>query len=156
MRPSSASIYQLQSTSQLLPLHARLYASKKSKGNNKKPSKQLEDDDEVYDAPSKAKGAKKGKAKFVQDDDAAMAEADEGVYFKVYELSMDEAVDRLKVGLKSVVGRVGRVSPGKKSISAALERARKHLFRETHLELHSVQTYWTVSRWRMRLGSGVH
>lgn len=92
------------------PFLSRAYASKKKAG--KKNTAVIEDDDEPAPVAKGGKG-KKGKGKFVEEDDAGANGEDQGSFdLKAVESSMDEAVDKLRVGLKSVVGRVGRVSPG--------------------------------------------
>lgn len=91
-------------------LLVRSYASKKSKGG-KKSAATFEEDDE----PALAKGGKgkKGKGKSFVEEEVVAGGGDEVRFdLKAVELSMNEAVDKLRVGLKSVVGRVGRVSPG--------------------------------------------
>lgn len=91
-------------------LLSRSYASKKSKGG-KKAAAAFEEDDEP--APAKGKSGKKGKGKSFAEEEVAAAGGDEVRFdLKAVEQAMDEAVDKLRVGLKSVVGRVGRVSPG--------------------------------------------
>ena len=87
------------------PFLSRSYAAKKSKG--KRGTAVVQEEEEVV--LPRGKGVKKGKGKFVEEDEVA-----EGVSFdlKALEKTMEDAVDRLRVGLKTVVGRVGRVSPG--------------------------------------------
>lgn len=88
----------------------RSYASKKSKGK-KSGAAAVEEDDDF--APAKGKGGKKGKGKSFAEDEVASAGSEEVRFdLKAVEVAMDESVDKLRVGLKSVVGRVGRVSPG--------------------------------------------
>jgi hypothetical protein len=91
-------------------LLSRSYASKKSKGGKKAAAAVEEDDDPT---PAKGKGGKKGKGKSFAEEEVAGDGGDEVRFdLKAVEQAMDESVDKLRVGLKSVVGRVGRVSPG--------------------------------------------
>ncbi|SGY40147.1 BQ5605_C003g02329 [Microbotryum silenes-dioicae] len=85
----------------------RSYAKGKSKKATSKVSEPAED---VTSSDADTKRGK-GKAKFVQ---AQQLTNDENLGvcdLKTLEASMDEAVDKLRVSLKAVVGRVGRVSP---------------------------------------------
>jgi hypothetical protein len=117
-RPSPCSCrpaYAAPSLPFLLP-QSRSYASKKK---GKRSSASTADDDDDDDAPAasqpKGKGVKKGKAQFNTEEDQAANGGDAvvGAFdMKLLEASMDDAVQKLRVALKSVVGRVGRVSPG--------------------------------------------
>ncbi|KAM0746253.1 ribosome recycling factor [Meredithblackwellia eburnea MCA 4105] len=100
---------------------ARTYASKKKSGGGKKvagissSSKkgiQEEEEDEDY-AGRKGKKKKGGGKAFEEDedDDERAGETEARFDLKLLEREMDEAVTRLRVALKTVVGRVGRVSP---------------------------------------------
>lgn len=97
----------------LSPFLSRSYASKKKGGKKSSAALEEEEDEPVA---VKGKGGKKGKGKssFVEDELAvADTGSDEGSFdLKTVEASMDDAVDKLRVGLKAVVGRVGKVSPG--------------------------------------------
>ncbi|SCV67062.1 BQ2448_5708 [Microbotryum intermedium] len=85
----------------------RGYAKAKSKTARSKASESTEDF--AFAAVDTKKG--KGKAKFVQAQDLASDES-AGVYdLKALEASMDDSVDKLRISLKAIVGRVGRVSP---------------------------------------------
>jgi hypothetical protein len=98
---------------------ARFYA-KKAKGGGagggKKGASKSVAAEIDQDEPSPVmKGGKKGKGKggFVQDMVEPTAADSEGAYdLTALEKSMDDAVEKLRVGLKTVVGRVGRVTPG--------------------------------------------
>lgn len=115
-RPST----RLQSPPPAVAAASRTYAKKAKSGSSahhKKgsSSKAVEEQQNVVAAAKGKKG--KGKGGFLDTDPDAMVEtvaADEvGVYdLKILETEMDNAIERLRVGLKSVVGRVGRVSPG--------------------------------------------
>ncbi|GAA5867681.1 hypothetical protein JCM3774_003373 [Rhodotorula dairenensis] len=74
-----------------------------------KPSKKAEDDAE----PGGGRGKKaKGKGKMLTEDDLLERQLP-GEHFelKVLEAKMQEAIDRLRVSLNNVVGRVGRITP---------------------------------------------
>lgn len=93
----------------------RGYASKK-KGGGKKGQSDAYDEDTV-DEPErvvKGKGVKKGKGGFASEEVASETTGGGSGSYEAgrLEKGMDEAVDKLRVGLKAVVGRVGRVSPG--------------------------------------------
>ncbi|KPV76869.1 uncharacterized protein RHOBADRAFT_42082 [Rhodotorula graminis WP1] len=86
--------------------HLGLVRTKKTKA--KKP------DDPDYDStpPSKGKGKKHGKGHMVTEQELLDTQLPgEQFELKQIEDHMDAAVDRLRVALKQVVGRVGRVSP---------------------------------------------
>ncbi|BGP19025.1 hypothetical protein JCM10213_009265 [Rhodosporidiobolus nylandii] len=102
--PSSSS-----SPTALPLLHLR---TKKTKASNKKPAKPFEDEETDDVAPGKGKGGKKGKGKMLTEEELADTQLPGEVFeLKVLEGKMADAVDRLRVGLKQVVGRVGRVTP---------------------------------------------
>ena len=85
----------------------RSYA-KKVKNSSSNRVEAQEEPEESYSKQKKGKG--KGKSFATEDEiDLSGAKFD----LAAIELSMEEAIDKLRVGLKSVVGRVGRVSPGK-------------------------------------------
>lgn len=104
-------------------LRTRLYAKKAkgggSSGGGKKGSSKsaaLDDDEPV--AVKGGGGGKKGKGKggFVEDMIEPNVADSEGQFdLTKLETTMDDAVEKLRVGLKSVVGRVGRVTPGQSS-----------------------------------------
>ncbi|GAA6012642.1 hypothetical protein JCM10207_009066 [Rhodosporidiobolus poonsookiae] len=96
--------------SSALPLvHLR---TKKTKASNKKPAKPFDEDVDDGPAPGKGKGGKKGKGKLLTEDDLTDTQLPGEVFeLKVLEAKMTDAVDRLRVGLKQIVGRVGRISP---------------------------------------------
>ncbi|GAA6053682.1 hypothetical protein JCM3770_001694 [Rhodotorula araucariae] len=84
-----------------------LVRTKKTKA--KKPT---QDDDDVDLAPQKAKGKRAGKGHLLTEDQLVDKQLPgEQFHLKRLEADMDAAIDRLRVGLKQVVGRVGRVSP---------------------------------------------
>ncbi|GAA5871924.1 hypothetical protein JCM8547_003305 [Rhodosporidiobolus lusitaniae] len=87
--------------------------TKKTKASTKPGKKAKEDDDEFeHDAPGKGKGGKKGKGKLLTDNDLTDMQLPGEVFeLKVLEQRMADSVERLRVGLKQVVGRVGRVTP---------------------------------------------
>ncbi|GAA5829015.1 hypothetical protein JCM11251_004098 [Rhodosporidiobolus azoricus] len=90
------------------------YRGKKTKASNKKGKQVVEEEDE-FDAdaaPGKGKGGKKGKGKMLTEEELQDMQLPGEVFeLKKLEERMAEAVDRLRVGLKQVVGRVGRVTP---------------------------------------------
>ncbi|GAA5885034.1 hypothetical protein JCM6882_007203 [Rhodosporidiobolus microsporus] len=93
-----------------LPLvHLR---TKKTKAS-KKPGKQVvEEDDDFEPAPGKGKGGKKGKGKMLTEEELSDTQLPGEVFeLKKLEERMADAVGRLRVGLKQVVGRVGRITP---------------------------------------------
>lgn len=86
------------------PFLTRGYAKKKDKSRASEP----ELEEEVYSKEKKGKG--KGKGAFVDD---TLEESSVGAYeSKSIAQGMDSALERLSVALRTVVGRVGRVSPG--------------------------------------------
>lgn len=109
------------SSSCFVSIQSRSYASKKGKGaSSGKGSKQVEVEEEDDYTPVKGKGIKKGKGLGFNDDSSASStstasgSAGEGVFdMKLLEKNMDESIEKLRINLKTVVGRVGRVSPGK-------------------------------------------
>lgn len=89
----------------LLPSH-RSYA-KKVKNSSSSRAEPQEEPEEVYSKQKKGKG--KGKSFATEEE----VETSVGKFdLAAIETSMEESIDKLRVGLKSVVGRVGRVSPG--------------------------------------------
>ncbi|TNY23340.1 ribosome recycling factor-domain-containing protein [Rhodotorula diobovata] len=79
-----------------------------------KKTKAKKQDDADYDPtpPSKGKGKKHGKGHLVTEQELLDTQLPgEQFELKVLETNMSDAVDRLRVALKQVVGRVGRVSP---------------------------------------------
>ena len=90
----------------LVPSH-RSYA-KKVKNNSSARAEVQEGPEELFSKQKKGKG--KGKS-FATEDELDLS----GAKFNLaaIEADMEDAIDKLRVGLKSVVGRVGRVSPGK-------------------------------------------
>ena len=97
---------QLLARPALLPSH-RSYA-KKVKHSSSARAEPREEPEEAYSKQKKGKG--KGKSFATEDDvDSSVGKFD----LAAIETSMEESIDKLRVGLKSVVGRVGRVSPGK-------------------------------------------
>ncbi|BGP45474.1 hypothetical protein JCM10450v2_001293 [Rhodotorula kratochvilovae] len=86
-----------------------LVRTKKTKA--KKPAQQ-DDDDFDPAPPAKGKGKKGGKGHLLTEDQLLDTQLPgEQFELKRLEADMENAVDRLRVGLKQVVGRVGRVSP---------------------------------------------
>lgn len=113
-RPSSLLPLSSSSPTPLPLLHLR---TKKTKASTKKGKPAVEEDDEFEPAPGQSKGkgggGKKGKGKgFVEEELLDTQLPGEVFELKVLEQRMAESVDRLRVGLKQVVGRVGRVTPG--------------------------------------------
>lgn len=100
-------------------IQSRSYASKKGKSSSSgKSSKQEEPEEEDY-TPVKGKGIKKGKGSGFNDTSNSSSgsssgeDTGEGIFdLKVLERNMDESIEKLRINLKTVVGRVGRVSPG--------------------------------------------
>ena len=79
-----------------------------------KPSKKVENDSEAGRGGANAgKKGGKGKGKMLTEDDLLERQLP-GEHFelKVLEGRMQEAIDRLRVSLNTVVGRVGRITPG--------------------------------------------
>lgn len=102
----------------LAPSLSRSYASKKSK----KGAATFDDDADVAEIEAKGKGKKgKGKGKALLDEADLVADAHSDGVFDLGKLeeSMVDAVGKLRVGLKTVVGRVGRVTPGASRLRAA-------------------------------------
>ncbi|GAA5973268.1 hypothetical protein JCM11641_003042 [Rhodosporidiobolus odoratus] len=86
--------------------------TKKTKASNKKPPKPFDDEEADEPAPGKGKGGKKGKGKMLTEEELSDKQLPGEVFeLKVLEDRMSYAIDKLRVGLKQVVGRVGRVSP---------------------------------------------
>ncbi|GAA6010897.1 hypothetical protein JCM11491_004590 [Sporobolomyces phaffii] len=86
--------------------------SKKTKASKKSAATQFQEDDDYDAGPGKGKGGKKGKGKLLTEDDLTdMQLPGEKYESKVLLDRMDQGIDRLRVSLKTVVGRVGRVSP---------------------------------------------
>lgn len=107
-------------------LQTRSYASKKKGGGGGKKgqSEAFEEDSEEPERVVKGKGVKKGKGGFASEEVAnetsgygSSGNGNGSFDAGRLEKGMDEAVDKLRVGLKAVVGRVGRVSPGELSSS---------------------------------------
>ena len=96
-----------------------------------KKTKAKKQDDPDYDPtpPSKGKGKKHGKGHMVTEQELLDTQLP-GEQFELKQLedNMDQAVDRLRVALKQVVGRVGRVSPG----ASLLPRHPRSCFETTH------------------------
>ncbi|GAA5901987.1 Rrf1p [Sporobolomyces salmoneus] len=98
-----------------LPLSPPLSFSrtKKTKASKKSAATLYQEGDEEYaDGPGKGKGGKKGKGKMLTEDELTdMQLPGEKFELKVLEERMKDGIERLRVSLKTVVGRVGRVSP---------------------------------------------
>lgn len=130
---SSRSTGSRQSIPISTPFLTRSYASKKGKGSKKSAAVEEEDDDSPVEEVRGGKerggsGGKKGKGKSFNDNfdsnDTVGGGVKEAFDLKALELTMEEAVDKLRIALKSVVGRVGRVSPGSFAICSRFTRAR--------------------------------
>lgn len=87
-------------------LFARGYASKKKLNTKGVPA----EEDETTESGNVSKG-KKGKGKLFAEE-SQVAVANEAFDLKLSERNMGEAIDKLRVALKVIVGRVGRLSPG--------------------------------------------
>lgn len=92
---------------------------KSDKGNNKKQkAAAIEDEFEEEEVSWEGKGKKgKGKGKLVSGHGREVEEEVGNKQVSLYDLAgyeaqMEDAVERMRVGFKTVVGRVGRVSPG--------------------------------------------
>lgn len=89
----------------LRPIISRGYAKKKE---NRSKAFKAEEDEPVQAMKAEKKGKGKGKS-FVDDSSAENV----GIYeIESIQSVMSDSVNKLRVSLKSVVGRVGRVSPG--------------------------------------------
>ncbi|GAA6035009.1 hypothetical protein JCM8097_002141 [Rhodosporidiobolus ruineniae] len=109
--PSRAPLALLPSLSSSSPSLTHL-RTKKTKASTKKGKPAQEEDDDDAPAPGKGKGGKKGKGKMLTEDELLDTQLPGEVFeLKLIEARMTDAVDRLRVGLKQVVGRVGRVTP---------------------------------------------
>ncbi|GAA5902801.1 hypothetical protein JCM5296_002885 [Sporobolomyces johnsonii] len=87
------------------PLFVRTKKTKASK-------KSTEEDDDYDAAPGKGKGGKKGKGKLLTEDDLTNKQLPgENFELKKLEERMEDSIGKLRVGLKTVVGRVGRITP---------------------------------------------
>ncbi|KAL8276164.1 hypothetical protein RQP46_011422 [Phenoliferia psychrophenolica] len=107
-RPSLAAASPLRVASALSPRLSRSYASKKSKKGAAAVQEDEADEVEVEGKGKKGKGKGKGKEAEV----VVSAGGGEGVFdLEKLEESMVDAVGKLRVNLKTVVGRVGRVTP---------------------------------------------
>lgn len=109
-------------------LLSRSYASKKSakqgKGNKKQAAKEELDEFEADETEWVGGKGKKGKGKLVsghgREQEEAVGNHQVSTYeLKAFEVQMDESVERMRVGLKTVVGRVGRVSPGEHILASS-------------------------------------
>lgn len=93
-------------------------SAKQGKPNKNKVAKEEAEEFEEEEVEWSGKGKKgKGKGKLVSGHGREIEEEVGNHQVSLHELSgyekqMDEGVDRMRVGLKTVVGRVGRVSPG--------------------------------------------
>lgn len=103
----------------LLPslIFSRSYAAKKKSSKGSKSTAAVEEDDYVdmhSKTGKKGKGKGKSNSAFMDDDELDSTEKDDQGSFDLpgLEKNMDEVIDKLRVGLKNVVGRVGRVSAG--------------------------------------------
>ncbi|GAA6060290.1 hypothetical protein JCM10212_002931 [Sporobolomyces blumeae] len=108
-RPSPASMSFAPSSHPSLPLSIR---TKKTKASKKSAASQFQEDDDYEAGPGKGKGGKKGKGKLLTEDDLTDMQLP-GEKFELTKLEdkMVDGIERLRVNLKTVVGRVGRVSP---------------------------------------------
>lgn len=90
-----------------------LVRTKKTKASKKSAATQFQEDDDYEAGPGKGHGGKKGKGRLLTEDDLTdMQLPGEKFELKVLEERMKDGIEKLRVNLKTVVGRVGRVSPG--------------------------------------------
>ncbi|GAA5970001.1 hypothetical protein JCM3765_007273 [Sporobolomyces pararoseus] len=98
-----------------LPLLFLTTRGKKTKASKKSAATlHQEGDPEYVDGPGKSKGGKKGKGKFSTEQDLKDLQQLPGEKFDSKELELrmkEQGIEKLRIGLKTVVGRVGRVSP---------------------------------------------
>lgn len=98
--------------------------TKKTKASKKSAATLYQEGDEEYaDGPGKGKGGKKGKGKMLVTNEEergfeSMQLPGEKFDSRVLDDRMKDGIERLRVNLKTVVGRVGRVSPGEFACSA--------------------------------------
>ncbi|GJN88037.1 hypothetical protein Rhopal_000993-T1 [Rhodotorula paludigena] len=86
--------------------------TKKTKASKKPAAQAFEEDDDYEAGPGKGKGGKRGKGKMLTEDELLDKQLPgEQFELKKLEKDMADSIDRLRVSLKQVVGRVGRVSP---------------------------------------------
>jgi ribosome recycling factor len=98
-------------TPRSLPLF--LIRTKKTKASKKSAATQFQEDDDYEAGPGKGHGGKKGKGRLLTEEDLTdMQLPGEKFELKVLEERMKDGIEKLRVNLKTVVGRVGRVSPG--------------------------------------------
>ncbi|GAA5924998.1 Rrf1p [Sporobolomyces koalae] len=85
---------------------------KKTKASKKSAATQFQEDEDYDAGPGKGKGGKRGKGKLLTEDELTdMQLPGEKFELKVLDERMRDCIDKLRVNLKTVVGRVGRVSP---------------------------------------------
>ncbi|CEQ39071.1 SPOSA6832_00585 [Sporobolomyces salmonicolor] len=85
-----------------------LVRTKKTKASKKS----TEEDDDGDAGPGKGKGGKRGKGKLLTEDDLTDKQLPgERFELKKLEERMGDSIGKLRVGLKTVVGRVGRITP---------------------------------------------
>lgn len=96
-------------------VQSRSYAPKKKASKNSK-STSVSDDDLPPSHSKTGKSKGKGTSAFLVEDEGDRRDASQaaGPAFDLgaHEMEMDKVVDRLRVSLKTVVGRVGKVSAG--------------------------------------------
>lgn len=103
LSPSQPNLLSLNTT------FARGYASKKK--GKKETSEDVEEEEESHTPRAKSGKKGKGRGKEVEPQGSG-SEGAEAFDLAKLETGMEDAVERLRVALKTVVGRVGRVSAG--------------------------------------------